>query len=461
MLVVPGAILAPLLALLVLRVADGRGPFEELGDAVGGPGLSWWAVAIMATVLCGLALVLPTLGRSKTYVESQAERGRQGVRSVVQRAGGDLLLLGGAAIAYWQLRHYESPVVASGGRLAIDPLLVLGPCLVLFAAGLVALRVLPYVARAVQTVAVARPTLAGALGAWQVARRPLRYSGPALLLVFALAIGAMSTAYGASWEHSQDDQATFLAGADARVGAPSVVGVVPAFGQAADLATVAGVRDVAAVWRGSGRLGDSTVGVLAIDAERAAAVVRMRDDLGPPLPGLMDAIITERPDPVTITIPGTPTELGFTLSGSLNPDREVPQLPIVAGRISLVLRDAAGAIVTTPDFDFTLDGSTTVATVDLRALATGDTQTGGALSYPLEIVGAEIDLPLVTVAVDDEGDGVINQDDLVVTQSTLAVSEVTADGAPVATPTGLDLTSITRIVSFVRGVDRQPRPASR
>lgn len=453
MLVLPGAAAAPILALLLLRGADGRGPFEELGEAVGQPSLSWWAVATGATVLCGLALVLPTLGRDKTYVESQAERGRQNRRTRVQRAGGDLLLLGGAAVAYWQLRHYESPVVTSGGRLSVDPLLVLGPCLVLFAAGLVALRVLPYVARAAQTIAVARPTLSGALGAWQVARRPLRYSGPALLLVFALAIGAMSTAYGASWEQSQDDQATFQAGADARVSAPSVAGVVPTFGQAAGLSDVPGVGEVVAVWRGSTRLGDAAVDVLAIDSRLAASVVRMRDDLGPPLPRLMGALAESRPNPTAVPLPGTPTALTFDIRGELTPDREVPELPVAVGSLWLVLRDAAGVVVTTPPFAIPLDGSSvTAATVDLTALANGDTLAGGALSYPIQVVGAEIDLPLVTAVVDDEGDGVITEDDLVVVQSRLEVSGLAADGTPVPTPAGVELTSITR-GDFIRGVE--------
>jgi hypothetical protein len=402
-------------------------------------------------LLCGLALVLPTLGREKTYVESQAERGRQNRRTIVQRAGGDLLLLGGAAIAYWQLRHYESPVVSSGGRLTVDPLLVLGPCLVLFAAGLVALRVLPYVARAVQTIAVARPTLGGALGAWQVARRPLRYSGPALLLVFAIAIGAMSTAYGASWEQSQEDQATFLAGADARVGAPSVAGFVPTFGQAAGLSEIPAVGEVAAVWRGSTRLGDAAVNVLAIDAGQAASVVRMRDDLGPPLPGLMATLAAGRPDPVTVVLPGTPSQLTFALEGGLTAEREVPDLPVVVASVALVLRDAAGAVATTPAFAVTLDGSsTTEASVDLTALATADTQAGGALSYPLALIGAELDLPLVTGVVDDEGDGVITSDELVAAQSHVTISALAVDRTPVPTPEDLELTSTVRI-PFERG----------
>ena len=445
LLVLPGATLAPILALLMLRTADGRGPFEELGDAVGTPGPSWWAVAIGAALLCGVALVVPTLGRTKTYVESQAERGRQNRRTVVQRAGGDLLLLGGAGIAYWQLRHYESPLVASEGRLTIDPLLVLGPCLVLFAAGLVALRALPYVARAAQTVAVARPTLGGALGAWQVARRPLRYSGPALLLVFALAIGAMSTAYGASWEQSQEDQATFQAGADARVEAPDSDGVVPVFGQAAGLSSLDGVSDVAAAWRGSTSVGDAAVDVLAIDSVHAPQVVRMRDDLGPALPELMAPLEAGRPDPVDLVLPGEPSELVFTVSGALTPNRDVPQLPVVVARVALTLRDAAGTVVVTPRSEVPMDGTTQVAaSVDLVALANGDTQAGGALAYPLEVIGAEVDLPLVTGVVDDEGDGVITQDDLVPALSSVTVSGLTADGEPVAMPAGLNLDAVTR-----------------
>ena len=52
---------------------------------------------------------------------------------------------------------------------------------------------------------------------WQIARRPIRQAGPALLVVVATAATTLALAGYASWRQSAADQAAFAVGADVRV----------------------------------------------------------------------------------------------------------------------------------------------------------------------------------------------------------------------------------------------------
>lgn len=455
LLVVPAAVLAPLLALLLLRLAEGRGPFGNLAAAATTPQPSWWLVSGTTAVLCGFALLMPSLRRERTYVESQAERGRQGRRSVLQRAGADLLLLGGAALAYWQLRHYESPVLGSGAGGQIDPLLVLGPCLALFAAAAVALRLLPHIANLAQRLAARRPHLAGALGAWQVSRRPLRYTGPALLLVLALAIGGMSIAYGASWRLSQADQADFQAGADIRMQAASDFDALPALGQPGALLAVAGVEAVVPVWQGSTALGDESVEVLAIDAVAAPGSVRLREDLaGTDLAGLMRPLVEGRPDAAGIPVPGAPTQLTVTLAASLDfedpeapPDADVA--PAGATLLQVVVEDAYGSVFRLSTEGMTFDGTTREVVVDLGALARDGTDSATAgPAYPLSIVGMNVSAPRVSVYT-----GPLDEsfDESLYFSATARVDVISmrADGDPVPVPDAFSWNSEAGVSGFI------------
>ena len=273
---------------------------------------------------------VPTLGRAKTYVESQAERGRQNRRTVVQRAGGDLLLLGGAAIAYWQLRHYESPVVASGGRLTVDPLLVLGPCLVLFAAGLVALRV----------AAVRRAGRADVRGRPADARRRARRVAGRAPAAALLRPGAAARVRARDRRHV--DGVRRVLGAVA-----AGPGDVPGRCGRARRRTVRGRRrpDVRPGRRaGGGRRGRARWPPSGV-AARGSATRRSTCWRSTPsalrrwsacattsarrCPALMSRAC--RPsDPIRspCRCPGRRPSSAFTLSGALTPDREVPALPV-------------------------------------------------------------------------------------------------------------------------------------
>ena len=65
--------------------------------------------------------------------------------------GLDMALLAISAIALWQLRLYGAPLTKSvRGSLGLDPLLVAAPAIGLLAGGVLALRILPFLAQAAE-----------------------------------------------------------------------------------------------------------------------------------------------------------------------------------------------------------------------------------------------------------------------------------------------------------------------
>jgi hypothetical protein len=139
-----------------------------------------------------------------------------------------------AALGVWQLVRYGGPVTeqagtsGQGGRaLGVDPFIVAGPALALLAGGALVLRIVPIAARAAERMTSRREAIAPALGAWQVSRRPLRYTGPALLLVMAIAVGVLSVTAGVTWRRpvlrkpasAGDQDVTLLAADTAKTGA--------------------------------------------------------------------------------------------------------------------------------------------------------------------------------------------------------------------------------------------------
>src|SRR6185503_2565707 len=141
-----------------------------------------------------------------------------GTRTIGQRLGLDIALLALTIVGLWQLRLYGSPLTRTiQSSLGLDPLLVAAPAIGILAGSVVALRIVPLLARGADALASRGRTLVGSLGARQLARRPLRYTRTALLLMLAISMGVFSVAYGSTWAASQRDQADFQVGADVRV----------------------------------------------------------------------------------------------------------------------------------------------------------------------------------------------------------------------------------------------------
>ncbi|MET9827432.1 MULTISPECIES: ABC transporter permease [Streptomyces] len=277
LLAVPAVVCAPLLAGPLIRLLAGRGAPARIGlgwePSAGGSG-TVWLVTALAALGCTLAVALPALAPA-----SEA-RGRTRALPGWLRAGADVGLLVVAGIAYWQLDRQTSADATGGARdagtLGIDPLFVATPTLALLAGTVLALRLLPLVARLAERRAASGRGLAAALAGWQLSRRPMRGAGPVLLLVLAVALGTMAVGQGASWSRSQDDQADFRTGAPIRVQASGTVEA----GRTDRIAGVEGVREVAPAARSEVSLsGDRTATVLALDTSRAAGMMLMRPDL--------------------------------------------------------------------------------------------------------------------------------------------------------------------------------------
>ncbi|MEU7861737.1 FtsX-like permease family protein [Nonomuraea sp. NPDC049141] len=331
---VPCAIVAPFLGPPLLALVNALPWIKASGVRLApSADLGTFAVSIGVALASAVLLMLPALaGARRTYVEEQSTRGRSGGRGLIERAGADLALLLVAALAIWQLRRYGAPVTATAaGDLGIDPLIVSGPALALLTGGMLGLRLVPRVSKLAERLTARRPTLAPALGVWQVSRRPLRYAGPALLLTMAIAIGIVSMATAATWRGSQEDQARHQIGADLRISGPPDGPELGMFGRGTAFAALPGVTTVSPAFRGQVDLSGEDAVLLGLDAGKLDRLLQLRPDLSARSVGEMARELRSgRPRGGPLELPGRPT----TLTVRAHADAEVP--------LRMMISDALG-----------------------------------------------------------------------------------------------------------------------
>ena len=115
--------------------------------------------------------------------------------------------------------RYSAVAHPATGSLGIDPVVALAPALALAGVAIIPLRGLPLLARLADKATDRGRRLAAAMVSRQIARRPIRQAGPALLVVIAVATTTLALAGYASWRQSAADQAAFAVGSDVRVDA--------------------------------------------------------------------------------------------------------------------------------------------------------------------------------------------------------------------------------------------------
>lgn len=303
--VLPAAVLAPPLAVQVLRHAD---PARSLtGTALElVPRLDrvTWLVAVLAVAGCAVAMVGQVLRGRGSYVAELAERSRPGRWAVAQRAGLDLALVVLAVLAWLQLRQYSSPLAGErvGGALSVDPLLAAAPTIGVLAGTVVALRLLPPLTRLAERFVQHRAWTATTIGMWQAGRRP--HAGPVLLLALAVGAGALAWCLVGTSQRSVRDQADHAVGADLRLVEQSTL---PPPERAGEVAALPGVEKALPVRRDELVLGAAKVAtsLVALDAAEAAPVVCLRDDLAGGSPaGVFAALAGSRVDAAGIELAG-------------------------------------------------------------------------------------------------------------------------------------------------------------
>ncbi|MCP4518789.1 MAG: hypothetical protein GY824_26630, partial [Delftia sp.] len=203
-----------------------------------GPGLALgamrlWAAAslpaeslklsIVAASLGWLALVLPVFPAARrSILDWQQRRARPSRTSVAQQHYLDLFLLVFGGLLYWQLEQAGSLTMRPGGdEPATDPLLLLGPSLLLTAIALVFLRLFPFLLRLAAWSLQRLRGLMLPLGLHRLARDPLKASRVVLLISLTVGLILFTNAFTNSLSHSQQETAHYLAGADLRVSLPS------------------------------------------------------------------------------------------------------------------------------------------------------------------------------------------------------------------------------------------------
>lgn len=324
-----------------------------LAAAVGAPGeaspTALLVVAVAAAALAlAVALVTPTWRAAQT-----APRGRRSVRARAARVTLEVALLAVAAAAYLQLRAH--PLSSTGGA---DPVLVLAPTLCLVAGAVLALRLVPWVARRAEVRATRSRRLVLPLATWEVARR--RHStGAALLLVVAAAGATFAVSLDQTWSQSFADQADAATGGDLEVSRSDVAAVPHQLA----LAAATGGAVLPVVDRGV-RLGSVAEDVaresrlLAFDTTTAVDTLHGRLPRGTDWASLAAGLVPELPDQ-PIALPAGARTLDLTIAGVIDDIRPLTLTP------TLVVRSAEGALATVTGAAVPADGAAHQVSVPL------------------------------------------------------------------------------------------------
>ncbi len=391
--VVPAVIAAPWLASLVVAAVGLSPALAGVGLEAPLPGPATFGVAVGVGLLAVLALVLPTLASGVSIAGVRAAVGRQVGRTLPQRLGLDLALVALAAIALFQLRLYGAPLTRTArGSLGVDPLLVAAPAIGLLAGAVLAIRIVPRLAELAERVLGRGRGLVPALGGRQLARRPLRYTRAALLLVLAAALGTFASAHAATWTTSQTDQAAFAAGADVRYHPPDAPSV-PDWATGDALRALPGVDAATPITKGGVSVGtavrDATL--LGVDGTALADIVQLRagPDTDRTLASLR-ALATDRDasaQAAGLPLPDGTKRLSVTLDAALAALEGFG--PITKGyegvKALAVILDADGRMAELEGSAVPGDAAGSRSVIDL--VAPGGI---GALRGPLRLVGLQV-----------------------------------------------------------------------
>ncbi|MGB6458271.1 MAG: FtsX-like permease family protein, partial [Streptosporangiaceae bacterium] len=234
------------------------------------------------------------------------------------------------------------------------------------------LRLLPVAARGLERLTARSSRFGSAMANWEISRRPLRQSGPALLVILAVGISTLGLAQYQSWRRSVHDQAAFATGAQVSVQSPL-------FAPEADATRITRLPGVTAAMPvsavplvGSGQL-------LVLDAALAARTVTLRPDLSSlPASQLFGAITPRRRS--GLVLPGRPAQIELT--ASLSDPSGGPDAAVL-GPVSATL-----AVQAADGVSYAIQTSAIPADGRYHQLVAGLSPAGA--DYPLRLIGITI-----------------------------------------------------------------------
>ena len=176
-------------------------------------------LALAAALIGWVSFSLPAFAASRhSLLEWQQTRARPSQQAAWQQRNLDIFLLILSGLAYWQLAQSGSFVMQRLGSTALaDPVLLIGPSLLLIAIALLFLRFFPYLLRGIHAWLNRGRGLILAMGMARLARDPVGPSRVVLLISLAAALSLFSITFRDSLEMRQIEVAHYLVGADLRV----------------------------------------------------------------------------------------------------------------------------------------------------------------------------------------------------------------------------------------------------
>ena len=360
----------------------------------------WLAAALLAVVCLGIVL-WPTL-RPMRPGDARIRRGRTARVAIAISAGVDVALSVLALLAVRELRSYSAAAQIASGS-GIDPVIAVAPALALAGLAIVPLRLLPVVARSLERLTARGSRFGSAMAAWEISRRPLRQSGPALLVILAVGTSTLALAQYESWRQSTHDQAGFATGAQVSVQSPE-------FAPPSEAARIARLPGVTAAMPVSAVPQQTSGPLLVLDASLAARTVTLRPDLSSsPAGELFGAITTQHPS--GLSMPGRPAqaEIIASLAGPAGGAADLG--PVSA---TLTVQDAYGVTYAIQTTAIPADGRPHDMVAELSPAGT---------AFPLRLIGIAIGYsmpayPQTAVAVHPSQLAVLRLDGFSVSQST-------------------------------------------
>ncbi|VAW31587.1 hypothetical protein MNBD_CHLOROFLEXI01-2970, partial [hydrothermal vent metagenome] len=220
-----------------------------------------WQLSLLAAAFSWLTLIIAIYGGTRgTVLDWQRQLARPSTQAGWQKYYIDifLLLLGG--LIYWQLqdtgtvvaRLAENEALAAAG--VSDPLLLLGPSLLLIAVALVFLRIFPYLLRLASWWANRARGFVLPFGLAKLSRDPVGPSRVVLLISLAAGLTLFASLFEQSLTVRQAEIAHYQTGADIRVSLPIDAGAA----EVAALAQLPGVQFASSVYfNGRSRLANN------------------------------------------------------------------------------------------------------------------------------------------------------------------------------------------------------------
>jgi putative ABC transport system permease protein len=260
----------------------------------------------IASILLALILVPALSAAANTIVTYKQERARMLRPPSWQRFGLDFLLLVPALVGFWMMQKQSQQALKGAQNVPNplqNPLLLLVPAVGIFAASLIALRLIPILMALLSRILQATRNVGMLMAARYLSRSPAFYTAPLILLILTLGLSAFTASLARTLDSQLEKQMFYQVGSDLQINElgttanidPANPGVTWTFPPVEEHLLLKGVREATRVGRYSATtiFSDGAVEGTFLGIDRTtfpAAAYWQGDFASQPLGALMNAL---------------------------------------------------------------------------------------------------------------------------------------------------------------------------